>query len=98
MWTRLYGEDMGRIYLYVILEKVMLHSPNNVKAVIADPDAQLLSAGFLNNDFKGMPKKVGFPLEAGFLNRIIPQNLCLILGGKKLSLCHESSFHFTSRT
>jgi hypothetical protein len=42
--------------------------------VIADPDIRPTSEGFLNSDFKGMPKKVGFPLEAGFLNRIIPSD------------------------
>jgi hypothetical protein len=42
--------------------------------VIADPDIRPTSEGFLNSDFKGMPKKVGFPLEAGFLSRIIPSH------------------------
>jgi hypothetical protein len=46
--------------------------------VIADPDIRPTSEGFLNSDFKGMPKKVGFPLEAGFLNRII-QEVAIVL-------------------
>ncbi|KAJ6553232.1 hypothetical protein B0H19DRAFT_1072705 [Mycena capillaripes] len=50
----------------------MLHSIPSEQIMIADPGVRLTSEGFLSRHLKGMPQKVGFLLESGFLSRIIP--------------------------